>query len=197
MAPVTINGYTLYPDPREDGRPSEWVSEDVQHTNYICMQGYDLVNDEQKEQLGGLGVSIQRYVGSNTYLCRYSLKELEPLRELPFVRYVNTYDIDFKISASLRKLLQRERSARVTIYLHEGARESQEFAKDLVGIPGVHRSSVSFATLRVVANISAQGSQDPVLPDEDDDRLEVGKLLWRIAKLDDVRHIQYKSSYEV
>lgn len=103
MARITLNGVSI--DPLVQARSlqaAEIESADAADSNYILIQAKAPLNPEQHEQLAALGVEIQEYVPENTYLCRYASTDLTPIRELPFVAWVNVYMEGFKLAPSLR-----------------------------------------------------------------------------------------------
>lgn len=177
MAPVTINGNTIDPDTRADGTPSPWTSNDAANTNYIYIQVLGLrgaIGNSGHQQLRHLGVTIFRYKGSGTYLCRYVPTDLEVLRALSFVRHANVYHKVFKTSGPLKPLLQRQDNAEVWIGLHDGARSSEKVAEQIVEAPGIQRDTISAHPGFIVCELSSDA-------------------LSHLVDIDDVREIQYKA----
>jgi len=103
MARITLNGISIDPLTQARGlQAAEMESVDAAGSNYILIQADATLTAEQSEELASLGVEIQEYVPENTYLCRYASTDLTPIRELPFVAWVNVYLEGFKLAPSLR-----------------------------------------------------------------------------------------------
>lgn len=100
MAPITIHGNTIDPD------DEAYTSKGAANTNYIYVQGFDLLNNNGKLQLGDLGAKIIDFNGTSTYTCHYLPSSLEPLRKLPFVKHANCFHKVFKASPNLRWMLR-------------------------------------------------------------------------------------------
>lgn len=83
MATITVNGNTLNPE------ALDLVSRNAKDSNFIYIQGYHDLDTEEKQQLAEMDVEIQEYVAEYTYLCRYTLEDLERVRALSFVRTAN------------------------------------------------------------------------------------------------------------
>ncbi len=103
MARITINGISLDPERHAAAlRSASLESEDASQSNYLLIQTQGPMSEEQTAQLAGLGVAIHEYVPENTYVCGYAPSDLKPIRELPFVSWVNVYLEGFKVAPSLR-----------------------------------------------------------------------------------------------
>lgn len=82
MASIVFNGNRVQaPSPSRDAR----------NTNYVYIQCGQALSDEQMAQLEDRHVTIQEYMGQNTYLCRYEPADLDSIRSLPFVNLANVY----------------------------------------------------------------------------------------------------------
>lgn len=172
MAPITIHGNTVNPDPAADGTPSQFTSRDAENTNYIYVQGTGPLNDDQKIQMRDLDAHILQYEGDDTYLCRYPPHSLQPLRELPFVRHANAYHKVFKTSAHLKNALRHRNRAPISIALHQGARNGADVATEVRNMPGVQSDSVHAHGLHITAEVTPEA-------------------LSHLEQLDDVRHIEF------
>jgi serine protease AprX len=103
MARITINGVSLDPiAERRELRAHSLESADASASNYILVQTTGPLSRDERDQLAELGVVIQEYVPENTYLCGYQKSDLETIRDLPFVTWVDVYFESFKIPPSLR-----------------------------------------------------------------------------------------------
>ncbi|KAJ6190040.1 Peptidase S8/S53 subtilisin/kexin/sedolisin [Penicillium mononematosum] len=98
MPVISINGNHL--DPQEQLpvlRALHHETEDAKKSDYILVQSVEPLSSEQEDEIEGLGVDIQQYVSKNTYLCGYKGTDLEPIRRLPYISWVNVYlrhDVD-------------------------------------------------------------------------------------------------------
>lgn len=167
MAPVTIHGNTIDPD------ENQYTSRDAKNTNYIYVQGHHLLDNDEKLQLQGLDAHLLAFEGDNTYLCRYPPPDLDPLRQLPFVKHANAYHKLFKTSANLGERLQHHGRAHVTIALHDGARPAHEVEALLRDINGVSNESMTAHDNHITADIT---------PD----------ALAQLEALDDIKMIEFK-----
>lgn len=102
MAKITINGITI--NPATEGvalANANLLSADSADSNYILIQTSGPLTRAQREELAEFDVQIIEYVPTNTYLCRYAPTDLDVLRALPFVEWVNVYMHGFKIAPQL------------------------------------------------------------------------------------------------
>ena len=74
-------------------------------------------------ELHDIGVKHLDYVSKNTYLCQYQDGDLEKIRKLEPIVYVDIYRREFKITPRLRELKEAEsdRDYKVDVIFHEGA----------------------------------------------------------------------------
>lgn len=93
--PIEVNGNKL----DESIEPAANASE----TDYILVQSQGRLTPSQKQELVNLTVDIHEYVSKNTYLCSYEKDDLDKIRQIEFVVYVDIYRLDLKISPSLKK----------------------------------------------------------------------------------------------
>ncbi|OGE47392.1 hypothetical protein PENARI_c046G01059 [Penicillium arizonense] len=103
MSIISINGNHLDP---EGQRPVlqalDLESEDAAKSDYILVQSVEHLSNEQEDELESLGVDIQQYASKNTYLCGFKGTDLESIRRLPYVSWVNVYLDMFVIQSSLK-----------------------------------------------------------------------------------------------
>lgn len=95
---VEVNGRQI--DPNED------YAQDAQNTQHIIISSYDVLVESEKIELQKLNVGILEDLGSNNLLCRYKPTDLEPLRQLSFVRQVDVYRNKLKIPSTLQMLCE-------------------------------------------------------------------------------------------
>ncbi|KAJ5480021.1 Peptidase S8/S53subtilisin/kexin/sedolisin [Penicillium desertorum] len=103
MPVISINGNHL--DPQEQLpvlRALHHETEDAKKSDHILVQSVEPLSSEQEDEIEGLGVDIQQYVSKNTYLCGYKDTDLEPIRRLPYISWVNVYLDMFVIQSSLK-----------------------------------------------------------------------------------------------
>ncbi|KAI9893411.1 MAG: hypothetical protein M1814_006708 [Vezdaea aestivalis] len=116
MATITVNGNTIDPE------STNYVSPNARDSNFIYIQGHQVLSIDEKLQLLNLGVEIQEYVSENTYLCRYEPADLEQLRALPYVRSANIYHAELKSTSALKETVDRENDRteyRIDVILHD------------------------------------------------------------------------------
>jgi hypothetical protein len=103
MPIISINGNHLDPEgQRRVLQALDLASEDAAKSDYILVQSVEPLSNDQEDELERLGVDIQEYASKNTYLCKFKATDLEPIRRLPFVSWVNVYLDMFVIQSSLK-----------------------------------------------------------------------------------------------
>ncbi|PGH02861.1 hypothetical protein AJ79_07517 [Helicocarpus griseus UAMH5409] len=105
MSLISINGNELDPlNQTHHGRLAALSlhSEDASRSNYILIMVFQLLLDDQRQELMRYGAQILEYVSNNTYLCSYKNSSLMRLRSLPYVAWVNTYLEQFVVQSSLK-----------------------------------------------------------------------------------------------
>ncbi|KAF2261339.1 subtilisin-like protein [Lojkania enalia] len=83
-------------------------------TRYIILKSKELLTDAQKRGLRNEDVHIYTYVDDKTYLCLYEKDDLEELRQMDFLDYVDVYHSLFKIQKNLRRRVQESQGTRST-----------------------------------------------------------------------------------
>lgn len=103
MSPITINGNKFDPaDPAV--QPLGLTASDAVDSNYIIIQTQEgRLKIDQMTALAAKEVVIHEYVSDGTYLCGYNRRDLDIIRSLPFVGYVNIYLPLFVVQSSLKK----------------------------------------------------------------------------------------------
>ncbi|KAL5348008.1 hypothetical protein ACLOAV_007420 [Pseudogymnoascus australis] len=101
LAPISINGNTLDPD-NPAVRAAGLVTGDAADSNYVLIQTKGAVTKDNKDELQSLKVGIKELVSDSTYLCRYEPTDLEPIRNLDFVKWANVYPTHFVVSSRLK-----------------------------------------------------------------------------------------------
>jgi serine protease AprX len=103
MAKITINNISLDPaQQRDDIQHFRLASPNAASSNYILIQTNQPLNRDQKSELARLEVEILEYVPEQTYICRYAPSNLDVIRALSYVEWVNIYLENFKVSPKLR-----------------------------------------------------------------------------------------------
>jgi len=150
MATITINGISIDPAKQAPAlAATNLLSADASQSNFILVQTTAPLTAGERKQLADLGAEILEYVPEQTYICRYKPEDLNRLRALPFITWVNTYLHGFKVSPRLRPTAQAN--------LLAAAAPSQ--SKDRVTVEVVlHKDSMSDA---VRNRIAAAAGVDP------------------------------------
>ncbi|RYP15321.1 hypothetical protein DL765_005777 [Monosporascus sp. GIB2] len=94
MIPITINGNTL--------DHSTKSAADASKTNYILVQFRARLSPSQMQELANAGLKHLDYVSKNTYLCHHEDADLDKIRQMDPVVYVEIYRPEFKITPSLK-----------------------------------------------------------------------------------------------
>ena len=98
MARITINGISFDPikDPGSVPLPSA-----NSKSKYILLQTDPSLTDQWKAELAALGVNFLEYVPLYSYLCRYEKEDLQPIRALSYISWVQNYCASFKLAPAL------------------------------------------------------------------------------------------------
>lgn len=102
MSKITINGVTI--DPLTQGpalAAANLDSADATGSDYILIQTVQPLSKDMKSGLKKIGVVVLEYVPDDTYLCNYTGTNLDQIRSLANVVWVNTYMQGFKVAPSL------------------------------------------------------------------------------------------------
>lgn len=127
------------------------------------------LSDRQKLDHGGL--KHLEYVSKNTYLCQYQDRDLEKIRQLGPVIYVDIYWMQFKIALRLKE-----------------ANPDQIYEVDIVFHAGVDTKSENLRN-KIVENSHRDVKDIDFLPNNA--RLTIQTLyLNAVASIDDVRYIE-------
>jgi hypothetical protein len=107
MAEITVNGVTL--DPVHDSHTLTSLglaSADVASSNFIVLQTRGPVSRQQEDQLAQAGVKLLEHLPQDARICEYKEQDLDRLRTLPFVAWVNVYAKEFKVAPELNAAAQ-------------------------------------------------------------------------------------------
>ena len=97
LFPIDINGNTI--DLEIEGATGSSAQ-----SNYILVQSWMPLALSQMKELEIIGLSLHRYVSKNTYLyCRRGTN-LDEIRPLSYVAYMDIYRQEYKVSGSLGKV---------------------------------------------------------------------------------------------
>ncbi len=102
MSKITINGVTV--DPLTQGpalAAANLDSSDATDSDYILIQTVQPLKKDIKSELTNMGVVVLEYVPHDTYLCNYSGTDLDNIRSLAQVVWVNIYMQGFKVAPAL------------------------------------------------------------------------------------------------
>jgi subtilisin family serine protease len=188
MARITINGISLDPTVQAEALGSfKLSSADSSKSNYILIQTTAPLNRDQKEELRGLGVEILEYVPTQTYICSYLDSDLNSLRALPYVEWVNVYLEGFKVAP---QLTTSSREIFAADLLSLGATETS-MSQEPRSVEVVLHRNVSSADVRQKIAKAARLDPDELTVSGGKVRLTVQpQQLEDLAAIDEVRHIE-------
>jgi serine protease AprX len=189
MSSITINGITIDPEAQAPAmRALSLHSADASQSDFILIQTRAPLDKAQRVELEGKGVKVLEYVPESAYLCHYPPADLEALRALPYVEWVNVYLEGFKIAPSLQGVATARAPADLTaLASRSAARANNELKK----VDLVFHANVDFEQVR--ARVAAAAGLDP-----QDLKLAGNKVrikvkaqrLADLAQIDEVRHIE-------
>ncbi|THC96005.1 hypothetical protein EYZ11_004504 [Aspergillus tanneri] len=103
MSVISFNGNNLDPEAQRPVlRALGLELEDASKSDYILLQSVEPLSIDQEVELEKLGVDIHEYVSKNTYLCGFKDANLQPIRTLRYVSWVNVYLNLFVVESSLK-----------------------------------------------------------------------------------------------
>jgi serine protease AprX len=166
MAIITINGISVDPivGTMPDAPPPSTAN-----SKYILIQTNPSLNDDRRAELARFGVTILEYVPRYSYLCRYEKSDLQPIRSLPYVAWVEEYSSKFKLIPDLSTGDNTE-SKEVDVVLQDNV-EPESLRIEIAAAAGVNPDYLNLGRHKVRLNVQPE-------------------YLTRIAAIDDVRHIE-------
>ena len=143
---ITINGNTL------DG--SVEPATNAFETRYVLIQSQKRLNPSQKQELAKSSITIHEYVSKNTYLCgSQDVVDLDRIRQMDFIVYVDIYRLEFKVSPSLKEASSSS-THQVDVIFHED-RNPEEFQTDIMERSHLPTDDLVFCPRKV--RLSSQG----------------------------------------
>lgn len=105
MASITINGITI----DTAAAPAKLAAfsignETAEHSDYVLVQTRHPLNAQERSALQAAGAEILESVPESTLICHFPGTDLDAVRSLPFVGWVDLYPDLVKLSPSLRRL---------------------------------------------------------------------------------------------
>lgn len=189
MTKITINNISLDPaQQREEMQRFRLASPNAATSNYILIQTNQPLNRDQRSELEELEVEILEYVPEETYICRYAPSDLDAIRALPYVEWVNVYLEDFKVAPELRGIepttqmtnlltltpIDRSRSQKpkqVEVVFHQNVPITNEVRQQVATAARLSPGDLEFSSHSVRLSVQPQYLED-------------------LAKIDTLRHIE-------
>ena len=172
MFPITINGNKL--------DPSTKSATDSSKTNYILVQTRAGLSPSQRQDLANAGLVHLDYVSKNTYLCGYQDTDLDRIRQMEPVVYVDVYRLEFKIEPDLKEAAPSLDEVEVDVVFHDAVDSDSESLR--ARISDLNPKNIEFFPHEV--------------PHEA--RLTVaGRYLNDMVTIDEVRHIEEVGKIEL
>ena len=106
MAPLVLKGNTFDLAKEKPNLPA-----DASSTNYILIEFKAPLGKDEYQKLAKYEVTVEEYVGNETYLCRYVPKDLNRLKELSFVGNFTVYPAKVKVSPELQQVIKAQQTA--------------------------------------------------------------------------------------
>ena len=158
MAPLELKGNVFDLAKEKSALPA-----DASKTNYILVEFNAPLGQEEYKKFEKYQLSVEEYVGNETYLCRYEPADFNRLKELTIVTNVTVYPLSVKTSPDLQKAIQTQSGTiRVQIHLHEGPEgDAKKVIEQISAITKttVHSSNIILVVVTVdikaVPNIAA------------------------------------------
>lgn len=183
---IKVNGRLI--DPREQ------YAQDARNTDYIILTSRDVLENDQKAELQKLRVELLEDLGDHNILCRYTPADLNPLRDLGFVRQVDVYRNRYKIPAVLLELIGELKgtpefeteSYPVDVITHQEVKDLEPLADDISKVAQVDRSQIQIISDKIRLKVNL-GKLDAIAAD---DRVRILEEVVTPVLLDDqAKHI--------
>ncbi|CAG8908990.1 unnamed protein product [Penicillium egyptiacum] len=183
MAEILINGNRLDPETQRPAlRAFGLESADASKSDYILVQSIEPLSNEQEDELEKLGVKIQEYVSRNTYLCGFKDTDLQRIRNLPYLSWVNVYLDLFVVQSNLKT------PAGVMEVFPTVPKDRTTQAVDVL----LHKD-VEASSPQVLSAVAAAGHADPEALGAGPKKIRLNvesQYLDALAAIDQVRRIQ-------
>ena len=168
---ITINGITL----DQSTKPAT----DAFNTNYILVQSKARLSPSQRRELADIGLVLHDYVSKNTYLYGYQGVDLDRIRQMEPVAYVDVYRLEFKIPPSLGKAVP-DSPHKVDVVFHEDVDTGSTKLRDLIALKSrLSAGHIEFFPHKARLTIQAGYLNDVASIDEVRRIGEVGKVVPR------------------
>ncbi|KAJ9096456.1 hypothetical protein QFC21_005278 [Naganishia friedmannii] len=165
------------------------VAIDAAQTDYILVQtSKETLDDDNYNALDFLEFELLDMVSERTYLCRFKGKDLDQLRDLDFVTFVDTYKEDFVVAASLKE----EASTPRPLLVSSGQAPDVSTGQAMVQVDVVLHSGSAADGGTIKREIARMTGVEPSTITIIDERLRAGlpySSLMKIAQLDPVQAI--------
>jgi len=109
MASLTINDNLVEPAAQCEG--GHQYEPDASNSKYLLVQFKHSLDSEEHAELVHRKISLQQYIGAETYICYYDPADLSSIRDLDFVEYANVYHPDLVIQDNLKSKCDRQSSS--------------------------------------------------------------------------------------
>jgi subtilisin family serine protease len=153
--PIEVNGQVV--------DPNEHYARDAQNTDHIIVTVKDVLDNDQKAKLQKLQVEFLEDLGNNNILCRYKPSDLEPLRDLSFVKQVDVYRNLYKIPAVLSALIEELKGTPefdtetypIDVMVHQEVKDLDALVDHISNVTQVRRSQMKISSekIRLEANL--------------------------------------------
>ena len=191
MSKITINNVTIDPLAEEPAfAAANLHSADATDSDYILIQTVEPLSKDIKSDLKNMGAVILEYVPNDTYLCNYTGTDLNQIRALANVIWVNTYIKGFKVAPSLMTRPFATSAGELNLLDVEAVPISTMNTTPKV-VDVVFHSNVDSQSIRNKLAVAARldASDLNIMPNKI--RLNVqSKHLKNLACIDEVRHIE-------
>ncbi len=194
MSQITINGIRL--DPLAQGpaiAAANLRSIDATDSDYILVQTNQPLSKDMKAELKNMGIVILEYVPDDTYLCNFAGTNLEQIRSLSFVSWVNVYLKGFKIAPSLKTGPAERAPARAGLAssMDLSATPASTFNTTPKEVDVVFHANVDPESIRDKLAAAVQLDPSDLDMSQRKIRVKVGAdRLSELAAIDEVRHVE-------
>ena len=191
MSKITINSVTVDPLAQAPALAAANLSSaDATDSDYILIQTEHPLSKNDKSELTNMGVTILEYVPDDTYLCSYRGTDLNQVRSLSNVVWVNIYMEGFKVAPSLKSSPGTTTSG------------TQDLLELAAATPRLFNASPKLVDIVFHANVDPQSVRDELAAavglDASDLTIMTHKMRLNVeakhfndlANIDQVRHIE-------
>ena len=147
--PIEVNGQVV--------DPYEHYAQNAKNTDHIIVTVRDVLDVDQKAELQRLQVELLEDLGNLNFLCHYKPSDLQPIRDLSFIKQVDVYRNLFKIPAVLSALTEELKETTdfetytfpIDVMVHQEVKDLEALVDHISSVAQVDRSQMEITPEKI------------------------------------------------